>query len=316
MEKTYLSVAEAAQIMGLSEQTVRQLCRDKQLKGVSRSYEPNGPFQIPFDAIAEWNNEKTENLSSTSMKSVLKQIWPAILAVGVIAAIFADSFGVWENVQSWLPPTPTPPIQDDLAITSIRTVTDVPTQIIEQPDIDFDSGKVITTGVISVHWEVFLSNKSDKDTSIISYEMVEILLNKSPEIKSYTGLEQGVFVFEEHKLSPLKFPFSIPAGGTMALYIRAGLMMDPRAYALVTKNLKQEKQIDLNQVERYLRSNGIDLYGNKYTLNTKDMFSLPSDLKEQKFAISFKTARGTEVTDAISWYTFGRYWKLNEGLSQ
>jgi excisionase family DNA binding protein len=49
----YLNTSEAAQRMGVSVETVRNLCNDGQLPGAFQEYE-NGPWRIPVADVEAW----------------------------------------------------------------------------------------------------------------------------------------------------------------------------------------------------------------------------------------------------------------------
>ena len=53
----------------------------------------------------------------------------------------------------------------------------------------------------------------------------------------------------------------------------------------------------------------IDIFGNPFSKNGIGVYSLPplNDLQDPVFAVTFKTARNTEIADLISLYKYGLY---------
>lgn len=112
-EPAFLTIPQAAERMGRSEDFVRLLCREGQLPGAVQDYE-RGPWRIPVEAVETWL--QIHNPRRTLWQRVLSApLWQKALAVitvfGLMSGFLADSLGAVRGVQEILAtetPTPTP----------------------------------------------------------------------------------------------------------------------------------------------------------------------------------------------------------------
>lgn len=230
-----------------------------------------------------------------------------ILAGVVIIAFGAFSEGVWKIIDSYKRvvetdiisesgPSEPPASSDEIKITKVRPIVDQPTKI-----RDFAG-----TGIMSLHWELVLSNNGDRDLSVIDYDVLQVL-KKGPI--SYTDLRQGIYFLQDTKLQPVKFPMVIPAGHSSALFIRLGVMIDDKAYAMIKDEFDGKQPQNASSIIDFLRSREIDVYGNPFTKSDIGVYSLPplNEIRDPVFSVTFKTARNTEIADLVSWYKYGLY---------
>ena len=230
-----------------------------------------------------------------------------IILLGVIVIGLATcSDSVWKLVDSYKrvadndePSTDTSLVvsvaADDLKITKVRRILDQPTTIRDFAD----------SGVMSLYWELTLSNNGKDDLSIIDYEILQVL---NQGLSNYTGLQQGLYTLEADKLHPVQLPVVIPAGHALAFFIRVGVRMDKAAYELVKTEFDGTHTQDVSKIIDFLRSRETDVFGNPYKKNEFGS-SLPSmdDLQDPIFGVSFETARGVKTNDIISWYKYGLF---------
>lgn len=93
-------------------------------------------------------------------------VWAAIAGLALIIGGIADAFGAFEGMKGWLSPPPAAVIQDELAMTNTPIVTDLPTQIIQNPALTESSN--ITTGVITISSDVAPSAAIDTPAANIN----------------------------------------------------------------------------------------------------------------------------------------------------
>jgi len=230
-----------------------------------------------------------------------------ILAGVVVIAIGAFSEGVWRIVDSYTRvvetgnkpesgPSVLPLTSDEIKITKVRPIVDLPTLI-----RDFAG-----TGIMSLHWELVLSNNGEKDLSVIDYNVLQVL-KEGPII--YTDLYQGLYFLQDTKLQPIKWPLVIFAGHSSALFIRLGVMIDDKAYAMIKDEFDGTQPQNASSIIDFLRSREIDVYGNPFTKSDIGVYSLPplNEIRDPVFGVTFKTARNTEIAELISWYKYGLY---------
>ena len=199
--------------------------------------------------------------------------------------------------------------EEALVVSNVRSITDQPTLIHES--FTFIEGRATTvkTGILSVFWEVLLSNNGVNDLSVINYEIVQI--DEDFLSASYTHMEQGVYTLVGGELAPEQFPITIPAGNTKALFVRVGITMDEQAYQLVKEDFTSEEIVILEMIVNFLRLKELDFYGNPFTRDSAGVgvYSLPpiDEIREQVFGITFKTGRGTQTVGVLSWYKYGLF---------
>lgn len=113
-EQTHLSTAEAAERMGVSRKTVRDLCKQGLLPGTFQQHE-NGPWRIPADAVSYWLEHRSPDTPGppawwqrfrytpwvfypTVVLTILVTV--AGLVAGLISA-GADFGGATQQLQEW-----------------------------------------------------------------------------------------------------------------------------------------------------------------------------------------------------------------------
>lgn len=196
-----------------------------------------------------------------------------------------------------IPSTPDKPqISDNLTITSIKTLEDGQTHISQFGD----------QGVVSVRWEVILSNVGETNLSVTSYDVKQVG-DAFPAVM-YTGMNQGLFEFDPLGFKRRDLPLVIPAGESRKIFIQLGVLMTPESYKLVRDQFSNSSNATLGTISTYLNSKGTDFYGNKVEplpKNTGFRFPSKDDVREQVFVASFDTARGTSIQEPLSFYRHG-----------
>jgi hypothetical protein len=188
------------------------------------------------------------------------------------------------------------PVTDALKITSIKTVEDSQTQISTIGD----------QGVISAYWEVMLSNVGESSLSVTSYDVKQV--GEDFPAVFYSGMNQGLYVFEDGNFKPLDLPIEITPGNTRKVFVRIGLLITPEAFKLIKENFSDSSNATLKTIWHFLFTKGTDFYGNKVEpLPAATGFRLPAmdQVREQVFGITFKTSRGASIVDLVSWYKYG-----------
>ncbi|MBD2214005.1 ATP-binding protein [Nostoc linckia FACHB-104] len=278
----------------------------KQLKTPKKEYSPytvllrRGDGEETYEASPEeqtaLKKEKQSIQVGTHIKA-RKRLIITLLAVLTGGLIF---FGIISNYINQTSNT--------IQVSSVKTVEDSETEIRES------GGQ----GIISVYWEVFLSNLGDSDLSVIKYKVIQV--GKDFPAIWYTSMVQGLYLFENGKAKILELPINIPSGNTQKIFVRLGLMMTPEVFKLVKEKFSNSSNSDvtLKNIWRFLYTKGTDFYGNKVTTEVikptgKLMRRFPSmeDIREQTFVISFTTSRGESIDKLLSWYKFGGFYDPN-----
>ena len=201
--------------------------------------------------------------------------------------------------------------EENLVVSNVRSIIDQPTLIHKSSTIH--EGKTVQTGILSVFWEVLLSNNGVNDLSVIRYDIAQVGEDFKPI--SYTHMKQGIYTLKEGDFIPVQFPITIPAGNTMAIFLRAGITMGERAYQLVKNKFTSEQRVTLGAIVNFLRLEGLDFYDNAFTKDDSGIYSLPpiDQIKEQVFGVSFETGRGTKTVGIVSWYKYGLFRDILQG---
>lgn len=186
-------------------------------------------------------------------------------------------------------------MSDSIEVTKVRSIVDQPTSI-----TDFAE-----TAVMSLYWEVVLSNNGNNDSSILDYDVLQIS-HAGP--KSYTGLRQGLYTLKGSQLEPAGLPITIPAGHSTAFFVRLGVLMDKKALSMVKSEFDGAPK-PASAIIEFLRSRETDIFGNSFTQQASGASLLPAmdDIREPVFGVTFNTARGEEVHAIISWYVHGLF---------
>lgn len=187
--------------------------------------------------------------------------------------------------------------QDNLVVSKVRTIIDQPTVI----------HQFLKTGIMSVYWELTISNNGTMDLSVIDYDIAQIDEDSGP--LSYSHMQQGIYTLKEGQLVPVQFPIAVAAGHSQALFLKVGILMDENAYKLVKTKFKVEGQANVKSIEDFLRLEETDFYGNAFTKQESGVYALPpiDKIAEQVFGISFESSRGVKTTEIISWYKYGLF---------
>jgi tetratricopeptide (TPR) repeat protein len=105
-EPVYLSTAEAAARLNLSEDAVRELCQRGMLPGSSQEHK-KGPWRIPLEAVNGLLQDKTQSRMLASLRTGRKQLGYAVgilsTIIGLLAvvSILNDWGGARRQLQEW-----------------------------------------------------------------------------------------------------------------------------------------------------------------------------------------------------------------------
>lgn len=244
-------------------------------------------------------NGKESQDNNSINRNMLLATWAGAIA-SIIAVVSGIAFFVIaQNTE-----------KETFSITSVQRITISHTQItpFSYPLIS-TQGANDSTGILSSYWKVFLSNNSDKDISIIKYNLLEASDNVNAAI-SYSHMDQGLYTVEENDVKPLLLPITIQSGETIPVVIKIGVIMNPDVYRLVINKFAEQEDYEMQDIETFLRKeHETDIYGNRIKQTVAGIWEYPSfdTIKEQVFGFSFETARGTQSTGLASWYVYSGY---------
>jgi hypothetical protein len=282
-------------------QTLRQLLRagdgqNVQLsKNIANIVDAQGNIQIGDRIYQGADAEAIREIVRSLVLEIQQPSWQrrSFLAFGSTVAVLAGvaTLGIGSGFKDWILETWSgQKSEDQLAVTCVRqSLKNLPVNI-----SSFD--------LISTYWEIFISNNDVKDISVINYDLLQV--GKDFPAAYYSGMNQGLYFPKESKLVSASFPITILAGSTVNLILKIGIQMNANAYKIAKHKLQKEPKIDFLSLEKYLWSRDIDVYGNQVKPTKHGSYTFPpfGEAKEQVFSIYFKTARGTEVPQLISWY--------------
>jgi len=198
--------------------------------------------------------------------------------------------------------------QEKLTVSCVRQVLKNSPVIIKNfagtLPVDKDAkSNIKMAGLITTYWQVFISNISDKNLSLINYKLLQI--GKYFPAINYSGMNQGLYLLDtKGEILPALFPIVVNAGNTVNLIVRIGLQMDYKVYKIVQDKIQDEPKINFRNMEKYLWSKGIDFYGNQVNSLGYRSYSFPpfEKAKEQVFKVYFRTAQKTDISHKISLY--------------
>ncbi|WP_026736072.1 AlbA family DNA-binding domain-containing protein [Fischerella sp. PCC 9605] len=273
----------------------------KQLKTLKKEYSPytvlirRGDGEETYEASPEEQIAIEKEKQSIQLGTRIKDRKRLIITLFTTLTVGLIFFGIISNYINQT--------SDTIQVSSVKTIEDSKTEIRE-----FGGGQ----GIISVYWEVFLSNLGDSDLSVINYKVIQV--GKDFPANWYTDMDQGLYLFENGEAKRLELPINIPAGSTQRIFVRLGLMMTPEVSKLVKEKFVKSSKSDvtLKTIWRFLYTKGTDFYGNKVTTQVVDSagriisrFPSLEDVREQTFVVCFTTSRGESINKSLSWYKFG-----------
>ncbi|NEO33174.1 MAG: hypothetical protein F6K36_22665 [Symploca sp. SIO3C6] len=235
------SIANGEQTEG-DRQTLRQFLRagngqNVQLgKNIANIVDAQGDIQIGDriyqGADAEAIREIVKSLVPEIQQSSLQR--RSFLAFGSTVAVLVGvaTLGIGSGFKDWILETWLgQKSEDQLAVTCVR-------QSLKNLPVSISFGDLI-----SVYWEIFISNNDVKDISVINYDLLQV--GKEFPAAYYSGMNQGLFFPKEDQLVSASFPITIPAGHTVNLILKIGIQMDSNAYKLAKKKLRKRQELIL-----------------------------------------------------------------------
>ena len=193
------------------------------------------------------------------------------------------------------------PNVETLTIYTSRVHADYDTEIIPFNATDLPA-------ILPVFFDCYLTNNGEEALSILNYELIQI--GKDYPISYYTYMDGGLF---DSTGNQLQFPLNIDSKKSLKIYMKVGIAVHPDAYVLISNNFTSLTRISVNEINSYLATNGIDLYGNSVEPFIEDGkyfgFKGPNseNLHEQIFLITFKTGSGNYFNDSFSWYKLQKF---------
>lgn len=180
-----------------------------------------------------------------------------------------------------------------LTLSVTPVLEDYPTQLID--------ARGTPSGTVGTYWNVVVANNSDRDISLVEYRLREI--RGEGDNLFYSSLDQGLFTTT---FSRLDLPLNIPAGHSLRLFFRVGLLMDPQAFRISKGVWKTGTVESIRRLLEYLNSKGYGIYGQFNELGLKSLKRLAAN---QIFLVAFRTGRRTEVqaTFYSSFLPFSRF---------
>ena len=208
--------------------------------------------------------------------SATRAAWVAAIAaiISVPVSVASLGYAIWADRIKF---------REDLTLSVTPVLEDYPIQLIEVPGTQ--------TGTVSTYWNIMVANNSDRDISLVEYDLRENRI-KEGDVK-YPSLDQGLFTLT---FSPLNLPVNMPAGNAMRFYLKVGLLMDSKAFSVSKKPWQAGSVGSFRKLMEYLISQSFDIYGN---LNRRAWFAMGSG-RSQTFFVTFRTARRTAFTTAFS----------------
>ncbi|HUV82106.1 MAG TPA: hypothetical protein VMW53_03370 [archaeon] len=193
-------------------------------------------------------------------------------------------------------PTMEAPNVETLTIYSSRVHADYDTEIIPFNATDLPA-------ILPVFFDCYLTNNGEETLSILDYELIQI--GKDYPISYYSYMDGGLF---DGTGNQLQFPLNIDSKKSLKIFLKVGISIHPDAYVLISNNFTLRTRISINEINSYLATNGMDLYGNSVEPFIEEGkyfgFKGPNseNLHEQIFLITFKTGSGNYFNDSFSWY--------------
>ncbi|UYD31072.1 ATP-binding protein (plasmid) [Tolypothrix sp. PCC 7712] len=273
----------------------------KQLKTPKKEYSPYTVLIRRGDGEETYEASPKEQIAIEKEKQSIQFVTHIKARKRLIITLFAALTGgliFFGIISNYINQT-----SDSIQVSSVKTVGDSKTEIRE-----FGGGQ----GIISVYWEVYLSNLGNRDLSVINYKVIQV--GKDFPANWYTGMDQGLYLLENGETKRLELPINIQSGSTQKIFVRLGLMMTPEVSKLVKEKFvtSSNSDVTLKTIWRFLYTKGTDFYGNKVTTevvdsNGKIISRFPSieDVREQTFLIYFTTSRRKSIEKLLSWYKFG-----------
>jgi hypothetical protein len=171
------------------------------------------------------------------------------------------------------------------------------------------------TGAMASWWEAVVSNTGDRAVSLMRFEVHAY--RDSVEIE-YDGLQSNLIGrVVDTKGERVAFPIALDPGHSTRLYIELKVLLDPKAFDLLSKAYPNGDVPSLQAAGNLLaQSTGIDLFGQKAVpLGAEgDVFgyTVDSSGREPRLSVTFHTSRGSAVSAVSGWYSGGKLLKKGE----
>ncbi|WP_276356458.1 hypothetical protein [Cohnella caldifontis] len=152
------------------------------------------------------------------------------------------------------------------------------------------------SALIPLNYSVLLSNNSKRTISIIDHKLTQITNGK---MFYYSNIVNKVTINNKN----VGFPITIEAGGSIKLVFSINILLKPVVDDLIQKKYNYNTEIPFSDLQRYLLSNGYDLYGNKVkaTFFKDNTYMMEAeDYKVPTYKITFTTSKGNKFTQSIS----------------
>jgi len=243
------------------------------------------------------NRTRTESEDRRINRRAMYAQWA--MAIGMIIALALSGYSTCISRQASEDATKALE-QDNLRISYATRMTDFQTTITEI--LIPNNGEMESTGVLTIYWEFIISNNGANDAWLVEYSLRSL---RETYPTNYPGMERGLFLIKDGNLVSTNIPVLITSGNTVVLYAGIGLLMDSGSYRLILEHFKEEDSYTIREVNEYLGTKGVDLYGNpvEAVIPGTLTYTSPDEVKEQWFITNFETSRGLVKARFISWYT-------------
>lgn len=156
----------------------------------------------------------------------------------------------------------------------------------------------------TLYWRGFIANNGSVPVSVVAYELYGVRQN----LFTHSRMDQGLF---DEEGRPLKFPFTVSPGSAVAVEMRTGWILTSEVVRALKTAFPTDTIVSRRDIDVHLARVGLDLFGNNAELKSygDDTYTisapgLSGTLREAKYLISFRTARGNQFSSMFSSYGF------------
>jgi hypothetical protein len=187
-----------------------------------------------------------------------------------------------------------------LHVASVRRLEHAPTTLTA-------AGK---TGLLTAYWRIVLTNNGEKRVTLTRYDVRQIVTQNNHDGLVYDSqFDQGIFLCSDgfKAIDLVGTPLKLEPGEAATFCAKVGVSMDPKAYILARKQFPGEEIQDIALLEKYLWSNGSDVFGNMVDPLPKGSYRFPALGTElgQVFLITFRSSKNSVFVATLNWYPFG-----------
>lgn len=215
--------------------------------------------------------------------SVSAATWISLLSLVVASASFFVSFRTQQLT-----------LADELSVQASIPGSTFPIQL-----SNFEIGHLGV--VVTAPFEFTLTNTGNRKLSVTRYELYA--LNSWGEKSWYSNIDGGLM---DAKGDPLHLPLTLDIGESTRGFVRVGMLANNAAIRTLEQT-KKAVSISRKDLDFKLAKNGIDLFGNKVTLNEFPAGGYTIEgpgpkRKTPSIIVTFQTGKGATASTLLSWY--------------